>query len=203
MDTSNKTPLHLITRQIPNAITAMRVILSFVLLILQPLSVGFFIIFSLCVFSDAADGFIARKLSIVSKLGAILDSIADAIFIGVMGIILIPLFTFPSWTLVWMACIALIRFCSLLIGYCRYRSLTFLHTYANKITGLVLYCFPLLLNLFDFIPAVIVISFAATFSAMEELIINATSRTLDLNISSIIGRGGKPANSDDTVHGSC
>ena len=172
-------------KQIPNIVTGIRIILSLTLLFIEPLSVAFILIYLLAGISDMLDGVLARKMHVTSKLGALLDSVADATLIFVLLAIIIPYFIWPAWVICWIALIVIIRLSSLLIGFFKYRAFAFLHTYANKITGLALFCFPLLYWLWGLNVMAIVLCCLATISAIEELLINATSNTLNRDITSI------------------
>lgn len=73
-------------RQIPNILTILRFLAPFVIIpsfVLSNFLVGFtsIIIFS---FTDAMDGFIARKFNLTSDLGRDLDAIADKVFAGTL-----------------------------------------------------------------------------------------------------------------------
>jgi len=129
-------------KHIPNIITASRIVCSVFLLLIEPLSLWFFIIYLLCGISDIFDGYIARRTKSISQFGATLDSVADANFIGVLLIIFIPKFQWPLWIVIWVGTIALVRFISLAVGFVKYHTFAFLHTYANKLTGLLLFSFP-------------------------------------------------------------
>ena len=133
---------------VASIITILRLIGAFLLLLTAPLSISFLVLYALCCISDVLDGYIARKTKTTSKLGEILDSIADFILVVVMLVIFIPLFEWKQWMLYWISIVALIRFLSLVIGYIKYRKLSFLHTYANKVTGIVLAFFPIWYQLF-------------------------------------------------------
>lgn len=172
-------------KHIPNIITVIRIILSLALFLVEPLSVAFVLIYLLTGASDMLDGFLARKMKAVSKLGAILDSAADSIFIFVLLMIFISYFIWPAWVIFWIALIAVIRIFSLTIGFFKYRTPAFLHTYANKITGVAIFCFPLLYLLWGLNVTAIVLCCLASISALEDLSINFTSKTLNLNITSI------------------
>ncbi len=158
---------------------------SVILLFVKPLSALFFVIYIVCGASDILDGRIARKAKTESKFGATLDSIADAVFIGVLLIILIPVIDMSMWMLVWLVCIVIIRLSSLLTGFIRYHALAFLHTYGNKAAGLLLFCFPLLYQLFGIAITAFLLCSMASISAIEELAINITSKELSRDIKSI------------------
>jgi len=159
-----------------------RIIVAVFLPLIKPLSVSFYIIYLLCGISDILDGYVARKTNTVSKLGAILDSVADFIFVVVMLIIFVPMLLLEWWQIYWISIIALTRCVSLLIGFIKYHALTFLHTHTNKFTGLILFCFPLLYHVAGINITTIIICGIASLSALEELIINATSKKLKRDV---------------------
>lgn len=172
-------------KHIPNIITASRIALSVSLLLIEPLSFGFFIIYLLCGISDIFDGYIARKTKNISQFGATFDSVADAVFIGILLVIFIPILPWPLWLLYWIGIITLIRFVSLGVGFAKYHAFAFLHTYSNKLTGLLLFSFLFLYNILGLTLPAVVLCVAATLSAIEELAINITSKELSRDTRSI------------------
>nr|WP_053359909.1 CDP-alcohol phosphatidyltransferase family protein [Clostridium butyricum] len=176
----------IIIKYLPNTITLVRIICSFLLFSLKPFSVSFFIVYTICGLSDVLDGYIARKLRYISEAGASLDSIADVIFIFSMMIIIVPIFKWSWWMLVWIGIIILMRLSSLLIGFIKYRALAFLHTYSNKMTGFLLFCFPFINYIFELNVTVCILCGVATVSAIEEILINIISDELSRNIESIV-----------------
>jgi len=174
-----------------NLITIGRITGAVLLLFVKPLSVSFFAIYILCGISDILDGYIARKTKTSSKSGEILDSIADLIFIAVMLVIFIPLLAWRWWMLCWVGGIALVRFLSVGVGFAKYHAVSFLHTYANKITGIILFGFPLLYYATGLTVTVSVICCFASLSAFEELIITIRSKRLNRNVASIFYNKGK------------
>jgi CDP-diacylglycerol--glycerol-3-phosphate 3-phosphatidyltransferase len=156
------------------------------LLFVMPFSLVFNILYFICGMSDILDGFIARKMDASSKLGQILDSIADFIFICVVFYSCLPVIVFPLWIIAWIAFVAAIRMVSIVIGVVKYHQLAFLHTYANKLTGIVLFLFPLLFWAVGKEITAIAICEVASVSAMEELLINLKSKTLNRDIKSIL-----------------
>jgi CDP-diacylglycerol--glycerol-3-phosphate 3-phosphatidyltransferase len=131
------------------------------------------------------DGYIARKTGTTSKLGEILDSVADLVLAAVMLVIFVPLFAWEQWMLYWMGMIASARFLSLAVGYLKYKSLPLLHTYANKATGIALCCFPILYQILGLTVTAAILCGIASLSALEELAINICSRELNRNVTGI------------------
>lgn len=160
---------------VANYITISRIILSLSLLLTEPLSFVFFVIYFFCGMSDVLDGYIARKTATTSKMGEKLDSAADLVMVAVLIIILYPIINPPAQILAWVIVIGLIRAMSLTVVFLKHRTFTILHTYGNKATGLVLFAIPFTLpfgqaNLIMYIACLV-----ASISAIEELFIHLTS----------------------------
>jgi CDP-diacylglycerol--glycerol-3-phosphate 3-phosphatidyltransferase len=132
--------------------------------------------------SDVLDGYIARKTNTASRFGAIFDSIADFVFTVIVLSIFIPLIAFEGWMLYWIGAVAAVRALTLAAGFVKYRAFAYLHTYANKVTGIALICFPVLLNLFGLAATAFVLCGIASLSALEELIITTRTKTLNRDI---------------------
>lgn len=172
-------------KNIPNLITITRILGTMALVFIKPFSKLFFIIYFICGISDVLDGMIARRMNLVSKKGQILDSIADFFLVIVLLFIFVPNFKFSLFDTSWVVIIAVIRLTSLGVGFIRYKQLTFLHTYANKLTGLALFCFPFMYVILGLYTTTILVCFIASISAIEELIINTISKKLCRDIKSI------------------
>lgn len=168
-----------IKMQIPNIITVIRLIFSFVLFLVKPQTVSFFLIYIICGITDVVDGYLARKWKVSSKQGAMLDSVADLVFMVVLLIIFIPILKWKRWMLIWIGIIAVIRCLSVLIGAYKYHTAAFIHTDANKLTGLLVFCFPVLLKVLGINIIVMVICVVAVMAAVEELVIMVTTEVLD------------------------
>ena len=168
-------------KHIASLITAGRIVGVFALLLIEPLSLPFFVLYVLCCASDVIDGYVARKTNATSKLGEILDSIADFVLIAVMLVIFIPLIVLERWTLYWITAVAVIRFLSLAVGFVKYRAFASLHTYANKATGIILACFPFFYQFAVLSITAVIICGAATLTALEELAMNVSQKELNRN----------------------
>ena len=142
---------------VPNCITALRIAGTISLLFVQPLSLTFFIIYSLCGMTDVLDGFIARMTKSTSEFGAKLDSIADLLFYTVMILRIFPILwlLLPKWVWGLLAIVLLIRAVSYSFVAIKYHRFASLHTYMNKITGLAVFA----------IPYIIMCPFAVTYCA--------------------------------------
>jgi len=169
-------------------LTASRVVGAFALLLFRanPLSsLMFYIVYTWCIFSDIADGYIARKKKVTSNFGAIFDSSADLLMIAILLFVLIPALSLRPWIMVLIGLVLAVRFVALGIGWMKYKTLSLLHTYSNKGAGLIMACFPLFLGLFGLNIAFLIIFFAAFGSAVEEMVITIKANTLNRNIVSV------------------
>lgn len=175
-------------KNIPNVVTVLRVVFSAALLFTEPLSLLFFLFYSLCGLSDMLDGFLARKTGSVSTLGSRLDSAADLIFFSATAVLLFPRLGLPAAVWFWIAAIALVRITAAAIARRRFRRWMMLHTFGNKITGFALFCFPFLMPFTEpQIPAWILCGVAG-LSALEELAIQIFSKEPDADLPGIFSK---------------
>ena len=155
-------------KNIANCISISRIVMSIILAILKTFSIPFCIIYIYCGISDMLDGFIARRTKSTSKVGSILDSIADIVFVIIAMIKILPVLNLSNAIIIWASIIALIKIMNIIFSYICYKKVVLPHTFANKITGLVLFVTPLIIVNFDSIIFEIVICVVATFSAIQE-----------------------------------
>jgi len=94
---------------IPNQVTAARFLLSIVVFVLIPLNhyLAALIIFSVAVMTDWVDGYWARRLGQITKLGRILDPLVDKIII--CGTFIVLAIKPDSGIAVWVATVVLCR----------------------------------------------------------------------------------------------
>ncbi|OMD52278.1 phosphatidylglycerophosphate synthase [Paenibacillus odorifer] len=168
-------------KRIPNGITFGRIILAMLLLFLDPLSLAFLVIYILCGVTDLIDGPIARMTNTTSSLGAKLDSAADTILIAVSLFTLYPLLGLTLEIMIWIFMIAVIRLTSIGVALRRFKTYASIHTYGNKLTGLLLFITPLWLLHIDHTIWNVFVCIIATISAVEEFIIQFTSKQLQLD----------------------
>lgn len=170
---------------IPNCISISRIIFSLFLVLVRPLSVAFYAIYIICALSDLMDGFIARKTGTTSGFGAKLDSMADIIMDFILLFVLYPIVNPGTEIVIWIILIAVIRLAAMAVAINRYKTFASIHTYGNKITGIILFIFPIVLSYIDTNLLMYIICIPATISGVEELIIQITSSELELNRRSI------------------
>lgn len=173
---------------LPNYITALRIVGTLCLLPVQPLSPAFFILYTLTGLTDVLDGLTARKMKTESELGAKLDSIADLLFYAVMLIKLFPILWRKLPPEIWyaVAAILLLRFSAYSVAAVKYRKFASLHTYMNKLTGAAVFAVPYVITLPFARPVCWVICGSAAIAAGEELLIHLCSQTYRGNTKTII-----------------
>ena len=173
---------------LPNLITLFRLVVSPALLLFEPFSNRFLLLYVLLGTSDILDGFLARRWGVSGKLGARLDSAADFLFCGILLYLIFNNLCWPVWALIWIGAILLIRLSSLTISYVRFNQFSFLHTWTNKATGLPLLLFPLFLRLVGQDWTMNILCSAASISAVEEFLISLISNEFDPNRKSIFSK---------------
>jgi CDP-diacylglycerol--glycerol-3-phosphate 3-phosphatidyltransferase len=166
-------------KNIANIITISRIIFSLLMLLFPAFSIGFWILYSLSGLSDFIDGIVARKLEIESKTGAILDSISDMVFFIVLIYFLLSKVSLPVWLIISIASIAFVRLLAYLISLIKFRCFVSLHTYLNKLTGLLLFFSPLMFYFWGLQVTGIILVSIASVSSLEEMLIDIFSNEIN------------------------
>ena len=155
-------------KHLPNVISALRFLGAVCLLFFRVESCVFWVIYFVCGLSDMVDGYLAQKLGCESKTGAMLDSLADLVFVVCCCFKLIPALAFPKWLWIWGGVIVAIKVINQISALVMYKKCVFPHTVANKVTGFLLFVgVPLTVFLESIVPMVIV-AVVATFAAVQE-----------------------------------
>ncbi|KAJ50720.1 CDP-diacylglycerol--glycerol-3-phosphate 3-phosphatidyltransferase [Clostridium tetanomorphum] len=175
-------------KSLPNCISFSRIIFSLILIYTKPLSLDFYVIYIICGFSDIIDGFIARKIGTTSSFGAKLDSIGDMIMTAALLFLIYPILNLTTKIVIWIVIISIIRLSSMFVAMKKYKTFASIHTCGNKITGIVLFLFPIFIPYINTNVLMHIICVVASISAMEELIIQLTSTKLELNKQSIFAK---------------
>ncbi len=114
------------------------------------------------------DGAVARKTGTVSEFGSRLDTAADIVFAAICLIKLLPVLDIPLWLCIWIAVIAFIKAANIAAGYIRRREFISVHSVMNKVTGGLLFVFPLTLAFMDLRYSASAVCALATAAAIQE-----------------------------------
>ena len=153
-------------KRLPNVISELRIAGSIGLLFCDVKGWPFWSLYVLCGLSDILDGWLARRLHAETEAGAILDSVADIVFVACCATRLLPVLEIPAWLWVWAGIIVTIKIINQISALAVCKRFCFPHTVANKQTGLLLF-----LTVPGILWSVIPVSIAAaiaTFSAVQE-----------------------------------
>ena len=182
-----KTPPVPAKLNIPNCITAVRIVGTVVLLFLAPLTTVFFIIYTLCGFSDILDGWVARKTNSISEFGAKLDSVADLLFYTLVMIKLLPVLwrLLPTWIWYIVGGIVLVRLIAYLTAAIKFRRFASLHTKMNKITGAAVFLLPYFLAFPCAETYCFIVVGIACVSSIEELVLHISRKEYHSNMKAL------------------
>ncbi|MBQ5916527.1 MAG: CDP-alcohol phosphatidyltransferase family protein [Lachnospiraceae bacterium] len=151
-----------------NFITGLRIVFSVVLLFCPVFSPAFYAWYIAAGVTDMIDGAVARKTGTVSEFGAKLDTTADFVLVVVCLIKLLPVLHVPAWLYIWIAIIAFIKVANIAAGYIRQKEFLSVHSIMNKVTGGLLFVFPLTLSFIDLRYSAAVVCVVATAAAIHE-----------------------------------
>ena len=151
---------------LPNVISVLRVAGSIGLLFCDVAGWLFWALYALCGISDMVDGPLARKLQAESKTGAVLDSVADILFVACCAIQLSPVLVIPTWLWIWAGIIAIIKMVNQVSALAVFKRFCFPHTWANKLTGFLL--FLTVPTMFCSMIPISIVAAIATFAAVQE-----------------------------------
>ncbi len=127
-----------------NVLTSMRIALSGILLLLEPLSMAFCCVYVLAGLTDMLDGPIARKTGTASRAGEVLDSAADLIFMAAACAKLLPVYwaQIPAWLLISAAFVFYLKMKNAIACFAMHKKLITMHTLLNRAAGILLFAFP-------------------------------------------------------------
>ena len=151
-----------------NIITGIRIVLSIGLMFCPALSQLFYSLYIAAGISDMIDGAVARKTDTVSEFGSRLDTIADIVFVAACLIKLLPTLTVPVWMYAWVGIVALIKVANIAVGYHKQKELISVHSIINKVTGGLLFLFPLTFAFINLKISTVIVCTVATAAAVHE-----------------------------------
>jgi CDP-diacylglycerol--glycerol-3-phosphate 3-phosphatidyltransferase len=153
---------------IPNILSASRIALCLPLLLVDAMTLPFWVLYLIAGLTDILDGFLARQWGVESKFGARLDSLADFVFVLAVGYKLFPWLKPPATLWMMIGLIALVKASNAFSVYLVKQRIEFLHTKANKLTGFLLFIGMMAIGQSYFVPVAWKISCIAIFAAMQE-----------------------------------
>ena len=159
---------------IPNVLSASRIILCLPLLMVDAMTIPFWVLYVIGGTTDMLDGFLARRWGVESKFGARLGSLADFVFVLAVGYKLFPWLKLPAALWMMIGFIALVKVINAISSYVVKHRIEFLHTRANKLTGFLLFIGMMAIGQSYFVPVAWGVACIALFAAIQEC--NATLR---------------------------
>ena len=154
--------------KIPNILTASRIVLCLPLLLVDAMTVPFWVLYVIAGTTDMLDGFLARRWSVESKFGARLDSTADFVFVLAVGYKLFPWLKLPALLWMMIGFIAVVKASNAVSAYIVRQRMEFQHTKANKLTGFLLFIGMMNIGQSYFILVAWMIACIALFTAIQE-----------------------------------
>lgn len=151
-----------------NGITGIRIVCSIALLFCPAFSPAFYTLYIIAGVSDMIDGTVARKMGTVSEFGSRLDTMADFILVVACLIKLLPVLHVPTWLIIWIIIIAVIKAINLVSGDVLRRDIVALHTVMNRVTGILLFALPLTLSFIHLNYSGAIVCAVATFAVIQE-----------------------------------
>ena len=145
-----------------------RIALCLPLLLVDAMTLPFWVLYLIAGLTDMLDGFLARRWGLESKFGARLDSLADFVFVLAVGYKLFPWLKLPAALWMMTGLIAMVKIVNAISMYVVKRRIDFLHTKANKLTGFFLFVGLMAIGQSYFIPVAWVVACIALFAAIQE-----------------------------------
>ena len=155
-------------RRIPDLLSMSRIVLCLPLLLVDAMTLRFWILYLIAGLTDMLDGFLARRWGVESKFGARLDSLADFVFVIAVGYKLFPYLKLAATLWMMIGLIALVKIVNAISSYVVKHRIEFLHTKANKLMGFLLYIGMMAIGQSYFIPVAWAIACIALFAAIQE-----------------------------------
>ena len=155
-------------KRIPDLLSMSRIVLCLPLLIVDAMTIPFWVIYLIAGLTDILDGFLARRWGVESKFGARLDSLADFVFVLVVGYKLFPWLRLPATLWMMIGLIALVKVINAISSFMVKHRIEFLHTKANKLTGFLLFIGMMAIGQSYFVPVAWMIACIALFAAIQE-----------------------------------
>ena len=145
-----------------------RIALCLPLLLVDAMTMPFWVLYLIAGLTDMLDGFLARRWGVESKFGARLDSLADFLFVLAVGYKLFPWLKLPATLWMMIGLVALVKTVDAISLYMVKHKIEFPHTKVNKVTGFLLFVGVMTIGQSYFVPVAWMISCIALFAAIQE-----------------------------------
>ena len=155
-------------KQIPDLLSMSRIVLCLPLLLVDAMTVPFWVLYLIVGLTDMLDGFLARRWGVESEFGARLDSLADFVFVLAVGYKLFPYLKLPATLWMMIGFIALMKMINAISSFVVKHRIEFLHTKANKLTGFLIFIGMMAIGQSYFVSVAWIISCIALFAAIQE-----------------------------------
>lgn len=129
-----------------NILTSIRIVCALFILIFPVFSKWYYLFYLFGGITDALDGAVARKSGNATAWGAKFDTIADIFFVLAVIFKMIGSIVVPSWLLIWISIIAIIKTGSVIIGFIKHHRFDTVHSILNKACGIIVFVLPLLIG---------------------------------------------------------
>ena len=155
-------------KRIPNILSVSRIVLGLPLLLVEVMTMPFWVLYVIAGMTDMLDGFLARRWGVESKFGARLDSLADFVFVLAVGCKLFPWLKLPATLWMMIGLIALVKIVNVVSAYVVKSRIEFPHTKANKLAGFLLFIGIMTIEQSYFVPVAWGVACIALFAAIQE-----------------------------------
>ena len=145
-----------------------RIALCLPLLMVDAMTLPFWVLYVIAGLTDMLDGFLARRWGVESKFGARLDSMADFVFVLVVGYMLFPWLKLPTTLWMIISLIVMVKVINAISSFVVKYKIEYLHTKANKLTGFLLFVGMMAIGQPYFVPVAWMIACIALFAAIQE-----------------------------------
>ena len=166
-------------RAVPNILSATRLLLSFSLYFLEPLSASYLLIYAVCAATDPLDGFIARRYDARTKYGHLLDSLGDVSLATAVLVTLVPFLDWELWEMAVIVAVIALRLSAFAIGTARFGRPAFIHSYLNKAAGVAFFVSPFFITLIGLPATVAIAGIVCVSASFEYLYISIRNRDYD------------------------
>lgn len=129
-------------KHLANILSAIRIIAGACLYLFSDITGGFIAIYVVCGVTDLLDGPVARKFESTSAVGAILDTVGDAITYMALVKILLVKHMIPSWIVYWMFGVLALHILAGLVSLKKVKKFYVVHSLFGKILGGSIFVLP-------------------------------------------------------------